>query len=51
MTILSDGTVTCGLDDADGLRSFDNPEYTRLKERLARGQTCRDCAMYQPRQP
>lgn len=60
MTILSDGTVTCGLDDQDGLRSFGNvhdtplseifanPEYRRIAEGLRRGRTCRDCALYQP---
>ena len=60
MTILSDGTVTCGLDDQDGLRSFGNvrdaslaeifanPEYRRLADGLRAGRTCRDCALYQP---
>ncbi len=60
MTILSDGTVTCGLDDQDGLRSFGNvhdtpleeifanPEYRRIAEGLRQGRTCRDCALYQP---
>jgi MoaA/NifB/PqqE/SkfB family radical SAM enzyme len=60
MTILSDGTVTCGLDDSDGLRSFGNihdeplekifanPEYTNLRDGLRAGKTCRDCALYQP---
>lgn len=60
MTILSDGTVTCGLDDSDGLRSFGsihdqslrdifaNPEYARLSAGLAEGRKCRDCALYQP---
>ncbi|MCJ7871444.1 radical SAM protein [Phaeobacter sp. J2-8] len=60
MTILSDGTVTCGLDDSDGLRSFGsvheqslpeifaNPEYQRLRDGLKKGQKCRDCALYQP---
>ena len=60
VTILSDGSVTCGLDDTDGLRSFGNihdqslteifanPEYEHLREGLQAGRKCRDCALYQP---
>ena len=60
MTILSDGNVTCGLDDCDGLRSFGNihhqslaeifanPEYRRLRRKLKEGQACRDCSLHQP---
>ena len=60
VTILSDGTVTCGLDDSDGLRCFGNiheqslaeifanPEYERLRAGLREGKRCADCALYQP---
>jgi MoaA/NifB/PqqE/SkfB family radical SAM enzyme len=60
MTILSDGTVTCGLDDSDGLRSFgnlhnqslkeifSNPEYINLQNALNEGHSCKDCSLYQP---
>lgn len=60
VTILSDGTVTCGLDDSDGLRNFGNihdqtlaeifanPEYQRLRQGLREGKRCTDCALYQP---
>ncbi|MCR9126594.1 MAG: SPASM domain-containing protein [Rhodobacteraceae bacterium] len=59
VTILLEGTVTCGLDDSDGLRAFDNineqtleeiftnPEYARLAAGLAQGRSCEDCAFFQ----
>lgn len=58
VTILSDGTVTCGLDDAHGRRCFGNinrqsiqdifanPEYARMRAGLAQGRRCPDCALY-----
>ncbi|SMX47505.1 radical SAM protein [Maliponia aquimaris] len=60
LTILSDGHVTCGLDDPHGLRSFGhvgrqslaeifaNPEFDRLREGLRNGLKCRDCGLAEP---
>lgn len=60
LTILSDGDVTCGLDDPHGLRCFGNvarqgiaeifanPEFQRLREGLRAGMRCRDCRLAKP---
>ena len=60
VTILSDGDVTCGLDDPHGSRFFGNvarqslaeifanPEYQRLREGLRAGMRCRDCSLALP---
>ncbi len=57
ITIHSDGNVTCGVDDPNGLRSFGNiysqpieeiwrnPEYQALRENLWRGQRCNHCGL------
>jgi MoaA/NifB/PqqE/SkfB family radical SAM enzyme len=60
MTILSDGNVTCGLDDPHGVRSFGNihassirdiwsgQAYVDLRNRLLSGKLCAGCQLYTP---
>lgn len=58
ITVLSDGRVTCGLDDPFGKRNYGNirdqsvreifasPDIVRLRERLASGKRCSTCHLY-----
>ena len=60
ITILCDGNVTCGLDDAHSIRSFGNVNTSSVKDcfnseavnarRLAllRGQLCLECSLFTP---
>jgi hypothetical protein len=60
MTIMCDGNVTCGVDDAHGLRSFGNVNDSALAEifigaaaqerraKLLSGIPCEGCALFRP---